>query len=197
MNIFAYCCASFEKSVQKAAGVQPLLSPPITFKQFLPDILMERDLIYFKLHGQSESPWWYGDNFCTAFHVDLLRNITLKGTVVFVANCHLEESPFLEALLRTGATVIGGSGPNFAQSTGIVGADLLGMYVRRVLATRISPARALVLAKVLVAAKTQKMSNLARHTRDPGRATDLRRRAAANADALQFKIYGGKYDRPS
>jgi hypothetical protein len=38
MRTFAYCCASFEKSVAKAAGIAPLCSPPTTAAT-LPNIL--------------------------------------------------------------------------------------------------------------------------------------------------------------
>ncbi len=187
MNVFAYCCASFEKSVQKAAGVQPALSPPWNFATFQPDVLMGRDLIYLKLHGLPGQPWWYGDDWTTALHVSAFRNLALRGTVVFVANCHLEESPFLEALLTTGATVIGSSGPNYAQAVGIVGADLLGKAFREALARRLSPANALRQAKNIVVRHCEQMQKAVKHK--PQRAPELTPRIHANEDALQFRIY--------
>lgn len=187
MDIFAYCCASFEKSVQKAAGVQPLLSPPVTWQTFLPDLLMGRDFVYFKLHGLPGQEYWYGDQWETALHVSAFNHIALKGTTLFVANCHLEESPFLEALLRTGATVIGSTGPNYAQAHGIIGADLVGLHLREAMARHLSPANALRQAKTIVAHRTRQMQKAAK--RKPHRAAELQPRIHANEDALQFKIY--------
>jgi len=86
MDVFAYCCASFEKSVTKAAGVKPVLSPPVNMTIFNTDVLMGRDFLYFKLHGLPHQPFWYGDGWTTALASSQLRGIKLKGTVVFVAN---------------------------------------------------------------------------------------------------------------
>ena len=187
VNVFAYCCASFKKSVQKAAGVAPLLSPPVNALTFSPDLLMGRDLVYFKLHGLPSQPFWYGDNWISALHTSAFHNVALKGTVIFVANCHFEESPFLEALLRTGATVIGSNGPNFAQAHGVIGADLVGLHLREAIARHLSPANALRQAKNIVARRTLQMHNAVK--RKPERAAELEPRIAANEDALQFKIY--------
>jgi hypothetical protein len=151
-------------------------------------MLMGHDLVYFKLHGLPSQPFWYGDDWITALHTSAFHNVALKGTVVFVANCHLVESPFLDVILHTGATVIGGSGANFAQAEHVTGADQLGLYFRRALGTRVSPARALTIAKYMLDLRTQRMEKAATRA-DATRAADLHERARANQDALQFRIY--------
>lgn len=131
MNVFAYCAASFARSVRRAAGVEPLLCPPARFDQIDPTWLEGFDLLYFKLHGLPSQPFWYGDGWQTALSDDVIRAANLSGAVVFVANCWLPESPMLQALLDAGArAVIGGSGPNYARLAGIDGADLLGLWFR-------------------------------------------------------------------
>ena len=188
MNILAYCCASFAKSVQRAAGVQPLLSPPVTYNTFIPDLLMGRDLIYIKLHGLPNQPWWYGDDWTTALHIDTFRNVALRGTVIFIANCHLEDGPFLKALQLTGATIIGGNGPNYAQATGIIGADLLGRAVRQALERRARPADALRIGKAVLKSHTAVMQSRLKLVNTKRRFA-LEERILANQDALQFKIF--------
>lgn len=153
MNIFAYCAYGFQSSVLKAAGVRPVLSPPITMANFNPLWLQGHDLIYFKLHGLEGQPFWYNERWETAISAQQIRQATLGGAVVFVANCYLPESPMLAALLTAGAgAVIGGSGPNFARAAGIEGADLLGLWVRRLMTLGLEVERALRMAKRVVRA---------------------------------------------
>jgi len=188
MSVFAYCCASFAKSVRKAAGVQPVLSPPTTWKEFVPDVLTGRSLIYFKLHGLPNQSWWYGDDWTTALHADVFRTLKLKGTIVFVANCYLEESPFLDALLSTGATIIGSSGPNYAEADGITGADLLGYTIRVALERHARPSAALHAGKLALLGRIATMrSRVKRLSGD--RRTEFEARIHANEDTLQFRIY--------
>jgi len=131
VDVFAYCAASFARSVGKAAGVQPLLSPPMRAEYFGHELLENHDFIYLKLHGRAGQPYWYGDGYIEALSADTVRSARLDGAVVFAASCHLPESPMLEALLDAGASaVIGGRGRNFAATDAVWGADLLGMYVR-------------------------------------------------------------------
>jgi len=122
-------------------------------------------------------------------HTDAFKNIALKGTVIFCANCHLEESPFLKAMLRTGATVIGGSGSNFAQANAVTGADYLGRAIREEMELHASPATALATGKIALRAITRTMQNSLKHTVNPARRFDLDERIRANLDTLAFKIY--------
>lgn len=152
---------------------------------------MGHDFIYFKLHGLPNQPYWYGDNWITAMSTDQLKSVALKGTIIFVANCYLEESPFLPALLNTGALVFGGAGQNFAAARGLIGADLLGRTFRRALEItnrRITPTSAFALAKLRVSHITLKMMRTAKRAKT-GRRAYLQTRIAANVDAAQFKQY--------
>jgi hypothetical protein len=164
MKILAYCCLSFTESVQKATGVVPVTSPPLSafggrcLDEFPPQALDGYDLIYFKLHGLPTQPYWYGDEMITALTADQIRAADLSGTVVFVANCHLwhivkkgPQHPMLDALLDAGAqAVVGGGGENFGKRTKIYGADLLGKWF--VMAYRLcgNPLTSLYVAKARV-----------------------------------------------
>lgn len=171
MRIFAYCAAEFQHSVRKAAGVQPLLSPPATAHIFDPRWLEGRDFIYLKLHGLPEETYWYGDNWLTALRATQILAANLTGTVIFVANCHLYQalpapacadtadrqagnndyhptSPMLNALLIAGArAVVGGSGDNHAKTHSIHGADRLGRALRYLLQFGLAPHPAFRLAQ--------------------------------------------------
>jgi hypothetical protein len=164
MNILAYCCASFAESTQKAAGVAPLLSPPLSafggqgLDRFPVSALEGHDLIYFKLHGLPGEPYWYGDDWTTALSSDQIRANDLSGTVVFAANCHLWASekavhgqPMLDALLHAGAAaVVGGGGENFGKRKSVYGADLLGKWFVMALRLGALPLTAFYVAKARV-----------------------------------------------
>ena len=172
MNTFAYCAASFRQSVATAAGVDPLLSPPTVAESFSPLALEGHDFLYFKLHGMPDQVFWYGDRWVTALRADQILAANLTGTVVFAANCHLNAhpSPMLHALLDAGAAaVIAGSGANYAMSSRVYAADLLGLWVRRALQAHARPRLALTLAKARLALIPCK--------------------DAATRDALQFRIF--------
>jgi hypothetical protein len=156
---------------------------------FPPDTLRGRDLIYFKLHGLKDEPYWYGDNWETALHVSVFDNLKLPNTIIFVANCFFAESPFLKAILETGATVIGGNGENFAQGTALIGADLLGRSFRQALQRGARPARALRLAKLYLTGKTTLLKRSANRATNDKRKSHLKALAAANQDTLGFQIY--------
>jgi hypothetical protein len=116
---------------------------------FDPACLQGHNLIYFKLHGMPEQPYWYGDNWHTAISAEQIRSISLAGATVFVANCFLSPgSPMLEALLAAGpAAVIGGDGENYARADTIDGADALGLFIRIWLERGFAPRRAFRFAK--------------------------------------------------
>jgi len=171
MDTFAYCAASFERSVRRAAGTQPLTCPPASMETFDAGELAGRDFIYFKLHGLPGEPYWYGDDWQTALCREQLQVADLSGAVVFVANCNLPQSPMLTALLDAGpVAVIGGPGQNYARSRRVDGADLLGLYVRRVLSFGFGARDALAVAMLRL---------------------KLKRRDKATRDTLAFRIYGG------
>ena len=174
---FAYCAASFKHSVTKAAGVAPLLSPPITAETFKPRYLENRRFIYFKLHGLPAQPFWYGDYWTTALTADQILQADLSDATVFVANCHLYQgtlghypSPMLTALLKAGArAVVGGPGPNWARARSLYGADVLGYHFRRlIVGLHFRPTIALNISQAII-------KNL---PRDPG-----------ITDALGFRIF--------
>lgn len=171
MKVFAYCAQSFERSVRRAAGVEPLTCPPLSFQKFGVLQLSGKDFVYFKLHGLPAQPYWYGDGWLTALSEAQLRQADLRDSVVFVANCFLPESPMLDALLAAGAkAVIGGPGPNYASVAGIDGADLLGLWIRWGLQLGASVQEAFDIARVRLHLK-------------PGLAAQ---------DALGFQIWEGR-----
>jgi hypothetical protein len=164
MKILAYCCASFAESTQKAVGVAPLLSPPLSafdgpgLDRFPSLALQGHDLLYFKLHGLPGQPYWYGDDWVTALTSDQIRAADLSRTVVFVANCHLwmpgkssKGQPMLDALLDAGAVaVVGGGGKNWGKKRKVYGADLLGKWFTMCLRLGASPLTAFYVAKARV-----------------------------------------------
>lgn len=171
MRALAYCAASYEQSVRRAAGVKPLLSPPASVETLDVSLFHGREFVYFKLHGLPGQPFWYGDDWLTAVSAKQVREMDLGGAVVFVANCHLPESPMLEALLDAGAgAVIGGGGENYARAGRVDGADLLGLYVRWMLELGVGLQRAFWVAKMRL------------RLRRPGKVTE---------DTLAFRLYRG------
>lgn len=181
MRTFAYCAAEFQHSVRKAAGVQPLLSPPVTAEIFDPRWLEGRDFIYLKLHGLPEEVYGYGDGWITALRATQILAANLRHTTVFVANCHLFQasnsttnptSPMLAALLSAGArAVVGGAGENYAKRHSVHGADRLGRAFRYLLQFHLAPYAAFRLAQAALLLKRHK---------DP-----------ADLDALNFRYFAG------
>jgi hypothetical protein len=153
MKAFAYCASPFEKAVREAAGVEPLLSPPVTADNFQPEWMEGFDLLYFDLHGRYGRSVWYGDKV-PALREEHIMAADLTGSVVFAASCFLgdEESPMLDAFLEAGATfVVGGKGNNFGpKRSSDYGVPLLGKWFRRFL-TVFSPPKALAAAKRMAA----------------------------------------------
>ncbi len=181
MRVFAYCAAEFQESVRKAAGVVPLLSPPVTADILEPRCLEDYDFIYLKLHGLPEEVYWYGDKWITALRATQILAADLRGTVVFVASCHLYQtgngrhptSPMLNALLAAGArAVVGGAGENYAKRHKVHGADRLGRTFRYLLQFGLAPYIAFRLARFALALKLHK--------------------APADLDALNFRYFAGK-----
>ena len=188
MRTFAYCCASFAEATRRAAGVEPLLSPPLSIATFKPEWLNGEpftgrpwDLLYFDLHGQPSETFWRGDGGTIALTADQIRETYLGGAVVFGTNCYLGDldSPMLKALFDAGAKyVIGGEGQNWASVKRASGATLLGQRFRQILASGASPLKALALAKLWV------RWDLRKHTRK-GSAREI----LADKDTLAFRAY--------
>jgi hypothetical protein len=150
MKVYAYCAASYRESVRRATGVNPDTCPPLRHRVLglaFYRRLEEADFVYFKLHGMAGQPFWYGDHWATAVSADQVRCADLIRTVVFAGNCHLPDSPMLVALLESGAVVIGGEGVNYAHPDRVEGADLLGLWVRRLLSLGFTVERNLAVAK--------------------------------------------------
>lgn len=152
MKTFAYCRASFERSVRRAAGVQPLLSPPVCMDTLHPGELRGHYFYYFNLHGLPGEIYWYGDNWQTAIGLHQLQAVGWTEAVVFVANCygltvHGEPDRMVQAILDGGASaVVAGMGTNYATAGGLVGADLLGAYFRLGVRMHLGPERAFSVA---------------------------------------------------
>jgi hypothetical protein len=174
MKIIAWCIASARESVRKAAGVEPLLSPPLTMGTFQPSILNGYDLVYLKLHGLKDQGYWYGDGYVTACSAEQIANAGLNGCAVFAANCFLPDSPMLKALFDGGAgVVIGGSGINYGGTNNMEGSDLLGWAMRMFMQTGMPVLKSFEIAR---------------------RSLMIRRRTPAIEDALAFQIFSRKVD---
>ncbi len=172
MRVLAYCAAQFKESTRRAAGVEPLTCPPISFYAPSNTLYIQLPkLLYLALHGQPGSGLLWGDDQLPALSVTQVEAVDWRQIVVFAATCYFPQTPFLDAFLAGGAVVIAGEGQNWSPPNQLAGASLLGLWVRRGLGWGLSPERALQLAKVRVRAQT---SN----------------RAAAR-DALQFRVYRG------
>ena len=171
MRVFAYCCESFAAATERAAGVRPVLSPPMAAEFMPPRALEGYDLLYFDLHGAPGEAFWRGDGGIVALRAEqiprlatLARNDggeesarndgTRQGPVVFAASCYLgdDDSPMLDAFLQAGAWyVIGGTGENWGPRGGrLYGAPLLGLWLRRWMEVGFETLLALALAKQTV-----------------------------------------------
>ena len=132
--MFAYAAQSFYHSVNRAAGVAPVLSPPITAKTFCYYWLEGQDLIYLKLHGYPGIPILYGDDNTPALDISSIVNATLGGVTIFAPTCHLRRSSLFNAFFYSGARyVIAGEGTNYAAVDQVAGADRLGLWLRRLM----------------------------------------------------------------
>jgi len=151
MKTLAWCGLGWERAVRKAAGIQPITTPPLTTTTFTSNLLSGYDFIYIKLHGLANQSYWYGSNWETAVSAKQLQQCNLSGTIIFVSNCYLPNSPMLNALLQAGAqAVIGGEGLNYAGINQLSGADKLGYYFRRLLILKRPPNETLTIAKKLL-----------------------------------------------
>jgi len=177
MRVLALCSVEYRKWVKRSAGVEPLLSPPLTLENVVPSTFENYDLLYFKLFGQPDDSHWYNTQGEAVVSAELIRAADLSDATVFVANCYLPESPMLEALRDAGAkAVIGGAGFNYFRKSRLEGVDLLGLYVRVLMQYGASAQGALKFAKARL------MFN---------------RKDKMTIDTLAFKVWGGKRDEMS
>jgi len=186
VRVFAMCGASQEVAVKRASGVRPVLCPPESVLTVGLDLVFPRvpyDLMYFSLHGTPGDDCWYGEDWLPAIEARDFEGRDLSSTVVFVANCYFEFSVMAEAILDCHPkALIGGAGVNYTRGGKLVGTNLLGWYVRRLLAGGLDPVPALHLAKLGVKGKIAQIKN--RWYMRKGDKEDL----AANEDTLHFKI---------
>jgi hypothetical protein len=140
---------SLAPSAAVMAGVTPLTSPPLVLSTFDPAILAGHDLVFFKLHGMSGQPYWYGDSGITACSAEQIGQANLAGALVFVANCWGgEDAPMVQALRTAGAlAVVTGTGVNFAGQRWPAGADVLGRVWRVALSLGATAEMALALGR--------------------------------------------------
>jgi len=181
MRVFAYCCASFAEATRKAAGVEPLLSPPMSAGSFEPGWLEGYGLIYLDLHGEPGVGYWRGDDGVIALMAWQMREVDLSGAVVFATNCYLadEGSPMMEALLEAGVRyVIGGAGQNWANTKRPAGAAWLGWRVRVLMERGVDPLRALGMGKRLLRLHAAANGVLGR-----------KRKVLVDKDTLAFRAY--------
>ena len=187
---FAYCSPAQRWAVRHAAGVDPLTCPPSTLATFDPGLLRNRKLLYFSLHGIPQQPYWYGADTVTAISTRAFHGLDLSDTIVFVANCHLPETPFLEAILECKPLFLaGGRGVNFTRGHALVGAHLLGYLFRLAVELSIPPAYALAMAKYTLTARTDVLQKEANHLKNRSAKRRLSEDIAANLDALEFTAF--------
>jgi hypothetical protein len=204
VKVFACCARAFEEATRRAAGVEPLTSPPLTREDA--EVLLRwmawAEFVYVDLHGAAGGTCWLGDGHVAAVAASQLaagprlaaatqlravsphdgetagREGWLGGTVVFAANCHLgdRDSPMMDALLDAGARyVVAGEGPNAGPKAGrLYGAPLLGLWFRRLVGVGVGPLRALGWAKQVVRVDEVLVGGEV---------------AAANVDAVGFRVY--------
>jgi len=175
VKIASYCAQTFAQSARLVTGAEPITCPPTTAETFDPRDL-EADFLFIKLHGFKEQPFWYGDDWITALRADQIAQADLSHTVAFVCNCFLPESPMLQALHQAGAPwIIGGHGLNYARPDdatergALSGPDYLALTMRRLLAWRIPPNVAFLIARKKL--KIQRVHDL------------------ATKDALKFEVF--------
>lgn len=118
------------------SGVTPLTSPPLSFRDFDPQLMRGHELLFFKLHGLPGQSFWYGDGGISAVSAEQILSVDLSGAIAFVANCYGgADAPMVQALIKQGViAVVTGTGENTAGIRQAIGADIIGLAFRNVLA---------------------------------------------------------------
>lgn len=171
MTIHAYCAESMRGSVLASTGVEPDTCPPVSSETLMPTKFLGRHAVVIKLHASSQySDVWLGDDWKPALAVAHFAGLQMRGTVIIAQTCYMPASPFLPAMLATGASVVGGNGTNSGGYNIMVGSDWLVRYMLGGLDAGLSVKGALRYAKVRVL---------------------LRGPTKENRDAIDFQAYGG------
>lgn len=172
MRLYAYCAASMRESVLAATGVEPDTCPAPDGRPFNPARMMGHDVVVLKFHAATPGDnVWLGDEGTPALSVAHFARLRLEGTVIVAQTCYMPASPFLAAMLGTGAGVIGGHGLNQGGISQMVGSDWLVHYLIDGLKMGMDTAWALRYAKAR---------------------TVLRGPTGPNLDAMGFELYGGE-----
>jgi len=158
LRIAAYVARRYESvtRIVLGRGATILTCPPLHDSVFVPGLLADYDLVVFNLHGLPDTPAWLGgdemNDAVPALKAKTLASCDLRGSGVFVVNCHLgdEQDPMRAALVTAAADwIIGGAGENFAGILVPVGADVLLKWFCRALRVLRKPDKALAWAKRL------------------------------------------------
>lgn len=191
MKVFAYCASSLKKSVAKASGVkQPFTSPPLDITIIQPTWLEGFDFIYFKLHGLPKQAFWYGDSYVTALSADLIRQADLSNTVIFAVNCHLPQSPMLQALFDAGApAVVCGPGKNYAWASHVDGADIMGQALRVLMSTGVGIEIAYETARLRTQGRLLLSTIRHKQIKNKARLRRVKEQIQALQDTMEFRLF--------
>lgn len=103
-----------------------LTAPPLSADTFDVAALADRKIVYFKLHGLPEQPFWYDARWATALTAEQIARSELGGAIVVVANCFALGGPMEEALLLAGAAaVLGDADEAYGRRRSLGETDLL------------------------------------------------------------------------
>lgn len=128
----------------------PIITAPGFNLRTLELTWLEADFVYIDLHGRPDQPKWLfaGDKRVIDYRqIDTFA----KGKIIFATTCHLPGTALYDAL-RRGNVLVSGAGENFGSTGGrAIGAQLLGLWFRRMLELGMTPEKALRYAKTRVA----------------------------------------------
>jgi hypothetical protein len=158
VKVFAYCAANYTEATRRAAGVEPLVCPPVTAETLDLRQLEGNDFIFINLHSLPGAYALLGTQTGPpiALRAEQLQGVDLGGSVVFSEACFMgdEQHPMRKAFLDAGASaVVAGPGENAGATNdgvskyGLKGADVLGLWLRRGLFLGLSPLLAFKLAR--------------------------------------------------
>lgn len=189
MRTVAYCTQTAKKVVARATRTEPLTSPPLTAGTFFPELLDGADLLYFRLHPGSEdnAGVWSGEaeNGLRPFalRLETIGKLKLNYTIVVIANCYGDRSPFVQAFYDAGArVVIAIPGQNYATKKRVTGTDLLVSVLISALRLGFSLNTSLKLARArLTLGKRHKVL------------TQTGKVIYPNADTLEFQIINRRF----
>lgn len=139
LSIVAICLEHTAAATHAAAGIPPITSPPLTQRTYRRAILESADLIYIKLHGQPNQPYWTNAGQQRVINYHQIAATNLTGKTILLAACHTTQtSPMLQALIKANAAaIIYGDGENYTGITKPAGADILFTNLRQLLAAGI------------------------------------------------------------